>query len=356
MRHGATQEAFQAGPSDIESLLDLSARIGRDPLLAHASSGNTSLKHDGTLWVKASGKWLAYADQQEILVPVGLAESLECLEQGRPLPGHNGCQWQTHLRPSIETFMHAVLPQRVVIHVHSVDTIAWAVRSDAPVQLEDRLSGLGWQWIPYVASGMPLAREVQIASSACPHTDVYVLGNHGLVVCGDDCSSAESLLAEVQRRLNRSPRALQKPEYQLLEHVQDRPGWRLPDLEALHALATDVVSLGILKGGVLYPCQAIFLGRTLPLLPFPTPVPEVSRRIHALDESPPPFLIVEGHGVLISEDITAAERAVLYGLMEVVRRIEAPAPIRYLTDQEVTGILSTDGRHYRASAENNARP
>jgi rhamnose utilization protein RhaD (predicted bifunctional aldolase and dehydrogenase) len=354
MSDGTTQEATH-NPSDIEPLLHLSARIGRDPLLVHASSGNTSLKVDGTLWVKASGKWLAYADQQEILVPVALTESLECLKQGRPLREHNESQWQTPLRPSIETFMHAVLPQRVVIHVHSVNTIAWAVRADAPLQLEERLSGLGWRWIPYVASGMPLAREVQMASSMSPDTDVYILGNHGLVVCGEDCSSAESLLLEVQERLNRSPRAFQKPEYELLEHAQNRPGWRLPDLEALHALGTDGISLGILKGGVLFPCQAIFLGRTLPFLPCCTPLPEASGRIRGLDESPP-FLIIEGSGVLISEDITAAERAVLNGLMEIVRRIEGSAPIRYLTDQEVTGVLSTDGRHYRASAENNARP
>ena len=35
--------------------------------------------------------------------------------------------------------MHAVLPHRVVLHVHCVNTIAWAVRQDAPAQLEHQL-------------------------------------------------------------------------------------------------------------------------------------------------------------------------------------------------------------------------
>jgi rhamnose utilization protein RhaD (predicted bifunctional aldolase and dehydrogenase) len=43
-----------------------------------ASSGNTSIKLDGTLWIKASGKWLAHANE-ETLVPIDLAALRENL-------------------------------------------------------------------------------------------------------------------------------------------------------------------------------------------------------------------------------------------------------------------------------------
>src|ERR1700685_3581211 len=103
MRGGAiTKRAVD--PSEIDALLKLSGRIGRDPLLAQASSGNTSLKRDGTLWVKASGKWLADADREEILVPVKLAECLDRFRRGDPVPAFDESSWATHLRPSIETF------------------------------------------------------------------------------------------------------------------------------------------------------------------------------------------------------------------------------------------------------------
>jgi rhamnose utilization protein RhaD (predicted bifunctional aldolase and dehydrogenase) len=59
--------------------------------------------------------------------------------------------------------MHAVLPQRVIIHVHSVNTIAWAVRQDGRARLTERLAGVPWQWIPYVPSGLPLARAIENA-------------------------------------------------------------------------------------------------------------------------------------------------------------------------------------------------
>lgn len=45
--------------SEFEALLDLSARVGADPDLVQGAGGNTSIKEGGTLWIKASGLWLA---------------------------------------------------------------------------------------------------------------------------------------------------------------------------------------------------------------------------------------------------------------------------------------------------------
>ena len=92
--------------------------------------------------------------------------------------------------------MHAVVPHRVVAHVHSVNTIAWAVRQDAESELAEKLSGLRWHWIPYVPSGRPLAEEMKKVADHRPDTDVFVLGNHGLVICGEDCNVVEDLLGE----------------------------------------------------------------------------------------------------------------------------------------------------------------
>jgi rhamnose utilization protein RhaD (predicted bifunctional aldolase and dehydrogenase) len=48
--------------------------------------------------------------------------------------------------PSIETAMHAILPQRVVLDVHSINTIVWAILLGGPGQLEERLDGLRSKW------------------------------------------------------------------------------------------------------------------------------------------------------------------------------------------------------------------
>jgi len=66
---------------EVLSLRDLSARVGSDPLLVQASNGNTSIKLDGIVWIKASGKWLAHATQEEMFLPLELAEVKESIQK-----------------------------------------------------------------------------------------------------------------------------------------------------------------------------------------------------------------------------------------------------------------------------------
>jgi hypothetical protein len=94
----------------------------------------------------------------------------------------------------------------------------------------------------------------------------------------------------------------------------------------------------------------MFLG-PITVVPADQDVSDLRSRIDRLDSSCS-FLIVEGSGVLINDKMTAAESAVLNGFVEVIQRIEASAPIRYLTEYEVRRIMSADGHRYRISAEN----
>ena len=179
----AKLEPLPAGfESEMDVLRELSARVGNEPLLVQASNGNTSIKMDRTLWIKASGRWLAHATREEMFLGVGLAAARRSLQNGTSIPARHGAH--SDLKPSIETPMHAAIPHRVVIHVHSINAISWAIRLDGPEQIKDRLEGLHWQWIPYAPSGNPLAREIAKAAERCPETNVFILGSHGLVVCG----------------------------------------------------------------------------------------------------------------------------------------------------------------------------
>jgi rhamnose utilization protein RhaD (predicted bifunctional aldolase and dehydrogenase) len=241
--------------------------------------------------------------------------------------------------------MHVALPHPVVLHVHSLNAIAWAVRYDAAVQLETRLNGLRWQWIPYVPSGLPLAREIEKGLSVRPNIDVLVLGNHGLVLGAQDSQAAEDLLAEVERRLAIPARQAHPADYARLADLAADSPWALPDDDTIHALATDPVTRRVLEGGYLYPCQAIFSDAALPELFRADPVPEMESRPQ---ENPGrPFLIVKGCGVVVSRTMAAAEAAMLSGLAQVVQRVDPSAPIRYLTQDEVAAISSTAAYRYR---------
>src|SRR5713101_8265716 len=274
-----------ANVAELTPLRELSARIGSDPLLTQASTGNSSIKLEGVLWMKASGKWMADAIREDILIPLDLAEAKECVKQKvDPV--------ERYTRASIETAMHAVMPHRVVLHVHCVNTIAWAVRQDAPVQLEHQLDGLRWQWISYVPSGLPLACEIEKVLSGSPNTDVLVLGNHGLVIGGDDCGAIEDLLSQVQRRLAIRPRKAHQTDYAALAEIADGSSWDLPDDDGVHALGMDAISRSVLSGGILYPCQSIFSNSSTPALfrsvPRPDPKDQWERRYCTR-----PFLLIE---------------------------------------------------------------
>lgn len=319
---------------------ELSARLGSNPLLTQASSGNISVKADDSLWIKASGKWLRHAAADDFLIEVGLARARNCVREDAAIPETRALA-PSGSSASIETAMHAILPQKVVIHLHSVNAIAWAVREDAPEELGKRLGSLGWAWIPYVASGNPLARSIASRMRSFRQADVLLLGNHGLVICGDTCEEAERLLEEVERRLEIRPR----PAPQMgSEQVKGSQGadWFFPQQAEIQMLARDERCREILAGGVLYPCQAIFLPGSFPA--------EAGGIPSAQAEQAAVLQLVEGQGVLCSRSMTAAEQQTLLGLSGVVRRIPEATRLRYLTPCEVEGVLDREASHYRTAA------
>ena len=324
--------------AELTLLRELSARIGSDPLLTQASTGNSSIKVDGILWIKASGKWMADAIREDILIPLDLADVSERVKQ-KVDPADRYCD------ASIETAMHAVLPHRVVLHVHCVNTIAWAVRQDALIQLEHQLDGLRWQWIPYVRSGLPLAWEIEKGLSTSPGTDVLVLGNHGLVIGGDDCEAVEHLLSQVQQRLAICPRQADPTDYAALKEIVDGSSWDLPDDDKVHALGTDAISRAVLSGGLLYPCQSIFSNSSTPYLFRSVPCPNPKDQWESQYRTRP-LLIIEGRGVIFRNTMTPAQRAMMSGLAQVIQRISLSAPLRYLTDDEVANCSSTIASRY----------
>jgi rhamnose utilization protein RhaD (predicted bifunctional aldolase and dehydrogenase) len=163
----------------MQELIALAARLGRDRLVVQGPGGNISLKQDSVMWVKASGTWMMEAESRSILIPIDFAAVLNGLAAGDP-----ACETcssfvrhdLTHsaLRPSIETTLHAVMPQKVVVHAHCVETISIACLSDAADRLAASLKGLNWTFVPYVRPGASLGRAM--VEHMCNGTNI-VVGN-----------------------------------------------------------------------------------------------------------------------------------------------------------------------------------
>ena len=235
----------------LQDLIALAASLGRDRLVVQGPGGNISLKQDGVMWVKASGTWMMEAASRSILIPVDFAAVLDGLAACDP-----ACETcssfvrhdltRSALRPSIETTLHAVMPQKVVVHVHCVETISIACLSDAADRLAASLQGLNWTFVPYVRPGPSLARAM--VEHMRNGTNVVVLGKHGLVVAGDTVGEVAQLRIEVSRRLARAARAAPPVDWETLRKAQGG-GYSPAEDEALHAVATDPVSFAAARCG-----------------------------------------------------------------------------------------------------------
>jgi len=339
-----------ASAPELSELLELSARIGADAALVQGLGGNTSLKRDGVMWIKASGAWLSQARERPMMVPVRLAALLAALDSNDPacetaagfvIPELN----PQGLRPSIETTMHAALPHRVVLHVHCVETIAWAVQADAQARLAPLLDGLGWSFVPYVRPGLPLTQLMRTLVRA--DTTVVVLANHGLVVCGDTVAAAAATLAEVVSRLKRTVRPAPEPDLAALEQGSADYGYRLPRLPVVHAIAADRQSLDIARRGSLYPDHIVFLGRGVFALGAHESLGDGLQRARREGRGEPALVLVPGKGALIRAVAPRAAEAIAGCLGDVLQRLRADEPIRVLAPDEEDAIANWDAELYR---------
>lgn len=319
---------------DLDALRQLSARAGSDPLLVQAAGGNTSLKQDGVMWIKASGTWLRDAVARDIFVAVDHAALMAGLAADDPR-----CESCTDfvrrdlnasgLRPSIETTVHALMPQRVVVHVHCVNTIAWAIRSDAEAQLSQRLDGFAWAFVPYARPGLPLAGA--IAARLRPGVDVLVLGNHGLVTAAASVEAAAALLDRVVAALRRPVRPALPFDAGALAHAAAGTPYRPAQDDATHALATDPLALARGRDKVFYPDHVVFLGVGV-----------------ATDlASDAPLVALPGKGVLIREDAKPAIEPMGRCLADVMRRVAPEDPLVALGDSDIDRLLNWDAEKYR---------
>jgi rhamnose utilization protein RhaD (predicted bifunctional aldolase and dehydrogenase) len=322
------------GLMEFEKLRALSARLGRDPMLVQAAGGNTSLKEDGVMWIKASGTWLMHAAEKDIFVPLDIRRIAKALSEDDPdcescLPFVRQDLNTSSLRPSIETSVHGLMPQTVVLHVHCVSTIAWAIQPDAEAQLQKPLASFNWAFVPYARPGLQLSRAIRQAIK--PDTEVLILGNHGLAVAAATVDEAENLLTRVVQALRRPARNLPKADLKRLSALAAGTKYRLPVDKGAHDFALDPWAHAHGGSNVYYPDHVVFLGTEVP--------GEMSSNAAAI--------AIYGAGVLVRKDAKSSIEPMLRCLGDVFRRIEPGSALKALTANEIDQLINWDAEKYR---------
>ena len=187
--------------ADLSDLLEISHQYGADPEQVLAGGGNTSYKKDGVLYIKGSGTALAAIEPDGFVrmdrgaLAAMWNKKYFADEAGREhevlsdmmaarLPG------EEKKRPSVETLLHDLFEQPLVLHVHPAlvngltcaqDGEAWASKL-----FPDAL------WVPECRPGYTLAKL--LSERMRSGTDTVLLQNHGVFFAADDAVALDRML------------------------------------------------------------------------------------------------------------------------------------------------------------------
>ena len=207
----------------LEELYEISRFYGMDSDYVLAGGGNTSLKAGGLLHVKASGTSLAEAsdatfvamDRTKLAVlwdrrysaeqGAREAEVLADLVDARA-PGAT-------LRPSVETLLHDIFPEPLVVHTHPAAVNGLTCGRDGERAARE-LFGDDVLWVEAIEPGYVLAAHMRRLMEAWRTRRgrgpaIVLIQNHGLFVAAEDAVGIRRLtdkaMRAVQGRIRRAP-------------------------------------------------------------------------------------------------------------------------------------------------------
>ena len=269
---------FEKYAQELAALERMSAAAGARCDYVQGGGGNTSVKLDGLMAIKASGYRLSQVTSRGGYAVLYLG-ALDAFF-GRTDPGALGdveaagtaavkgaavaVEGLDALRPSVEAGFHSLLG-KYVLHTHCVWANLAACASGGRAQIEQALagSGLDWCYVRYVNPGAALTFEIKAALDGYEaahgrRPGLIFMQNHGLIATADD--------ADETTRLHEAASALLAAHFGL--RMEDYPARPLRQLGAERfesdcpylrkQLATGAYGARELLDDALYPDQMVF--------------------------------------------------------------------------------------------------
>ncbi len=207
----------------LEQLIDTSKVYGNNSDMVLVGGGNTSVKDDKVMYVKASGHALSSIDESGFVkmdmdAMRGIwnkdysTDTDEREEQVLSDMMEARCEGET-ARPSVEALLHSLLKDTFVIHMHPA-LVNGLTCSQQGEEIMRQLFGTRAVWIPLVNPGYILAKTVKDAIAVHEeefkvYPDMIFLQNHGVFVSGDSLVRINAIYEEIidilEKELIRTP-------------------------------------------------------------------------------------------------------------------------------------------------------
>jgi ribulose-5-phosphate 4-epimerase/fuculose-1-phosphate aldolase len=142
---------------------------GDDFSLTQGLGGNCSFKSNGKMLVKSSGKRLSDVKSLDYFFEVQVSDGeYREIESGQPG------------KPSIEVFLHALLPYKFVVHLHSTLGVALSLSAALDQDIKNLIHQAGVATLGYKRPGIELKTEINRVHQLS-NTKAFLLQNHGVV-------------------------------------------------------------------------------------------------------------------------------------------------------------------------------
>jgi rhamnose utilization protein RhaD (predicted bifunctional aldolase and dehydrogenase) len=323
----------------------LCSAIGKDPFLSQGAGGNYSWKSEDSLYIKASGMWLSEAQTKNIFVEVNRKKYLNDLKENKfdvDLFKYS----QNGLKPSIETSMHALLPQKYVIHLHPVKVLAALIQNNWKSLIQEKFknTSIEFNLIDYYKPGKELAEAIDISKNLNPNANVYFLKNHGIIIAENEFESFKNLLSEILTLFS-DQRTENQANYSSEIKISNIPNY----LHFTHPVISKLISSNIFqktleKNWRLYPDHLVFMG----MCPF-----FISKfKSEEFNKDAKPAIFFEpSNGCYISSNHTKAQLAQLKCYFDVLSSIDDYSSIDSLAESDSLDLLNWDAEKYRLTMQ-----
>ena len=208
--------------AELAALAAMSNKYGSNPAYVLAGGGNTSFKSNDNLWIKGSGTALATIKAEDFVVMDRSKLNLmwtadypenEAARESAVLQAMMDARVEGETRrPSVETLLHDLFPQKYILHVHPtlINGLTCSVEGEAAMRklLPEAV------WVDACKPGYILALECKEKMDAFKaaygrDADLLFLQNHGIFFAADTAEAvgelAEKTMATVTAAVTRFP-------------------------------------------------------------------------------------------------------------------------------------------------------
>ncbi|MGD9020577.1 MAG: class II aldolase/adducin family protein [Lysobacterales bacterium] len=346
----------------LNTLIALCRRYGSSRYVS-AGGGNVSWKNENTLWIKASGTYLANADEST-LVAVQRKALGDLYQTTVPENSSEREAWAKQIiqqavedsessgRPSVETPLHDLFEAAYVVHTHAplVNGLTCARNAESACR---RLFPEAL-WVPYVDPGVTLCLYVQrqfedYVRGHGREPSLIIMQNHGMVVAADELAEIDRIHGRIFKVLEETYRKadldMDNPEYEL-EGVSSFPAPELTGQAGPKPVILKCTGFQPVPGP-LTPDHVVYSG----VEPFYTANGDTLDAYRERIGSEPRLLVHEN--TLYVQESTHAKAKTACDLAAdgalVLRLTEAFGGVNFMSEQQWRFVVSWEAESYRQS-------